>query len=55
MKLFRKIVWWVKDRDIDTVVIFLAYALFVVYAGYSIGGAIKEWARTHIIVIKEIQ
>ena len=27
----------------------------VLCAGYVAGGAIKEWAKSHIIVVKEIQ
>jgi hypothetical protein len=54
MKFLRKIKWWLQDNVTYIVIIYLIYASFVVYAGYAVGGLIKEWAKTHIIVIREI-
>ena len=55
VSLFRRIKWWLQDNDIALVVIWLIYAAFIVFAGYAVGGAIKEWAKTHIIIVKEIK
>lgn len=53
MKLLRKIKWWFHDHGWLFVVIF--YWAAIIYSGYAIGGAIKEWAKTHVIIVKEIK